>query len=302
MSYVRSLLSLALVVSGVASLNACAATADADAVEADSQELIECSAAGTWAIKISTPVKWNASFVVQAGTGTVTNYIRSVRTQNGLQVTDKAKLCGVETPDYQATATFGSEKYGIRFAPTAWDAPSMPTFALNATLSSKEVGATFNAGTAAALVGATLANPTTDAWPASFATTVDADGDGKPGLSADAATGPGISLPPLNPGRTVRANRVYAAFRQVINGVTGTVKSCTRSEGTGDIAVIGTKAAIDQRVLGCRREDGTECAASEFKLLDSAAPVYVPTGKAVLTLVKVADTATCADVRTTNFN
>src|SRR5829696_3063831 len=145
MSYVRSLLSLSLVVTGIVSLAACAGGADDDAVEGDPQALTECSAAGTWAIKISTPVKWNASFVVQAGTGTVTNYLRSTRTQNGLQVTDKAKLCGVETPDYQATATFGSEKYGVRFAPAAWEAAPMPSFTLNATLSSKEVGATFNA-------------------------------------------------------------------------------------------------------------------------------------------------------------
>ena len=73
---------------------------------------------------------------------------------------------------------------------------------------------------------------------------VDVDGDGKPGLSADAASGAGMSNPPVNPARTVRANRLYAAFRQVLEASSGTVTSCTRVDGKAKVAVIANKPAI----------------------------------------------------------
>ena len=292
-------------VSAVLSLVACSAgSVSEEAVQGDPQALTECDGNGTWAIKVSTPVKWNASFVLQAGTGTVTNWLRTARVQNGLEVTDTAEICGVQTPDYQAAALFGSEKYGIRFPDATFG--TLPKFELKGTLSSKEIGATFTAPPSAALVGATLASPISDPWPAAASlTAVDVDGDGKPGLSADAATEVGMSNPPVNPTRTVRADRVYATFRQVLDASTGTVSSCSRVDGTAKISVIAGKAAIDSHVLGCRHAgDGAECTPAEHRLLDTAAPVYVPTGDAVITMIKLPagrTAPTCADVRALDY-
>jgi hypothetical protein len=250
-------------------------------------------------MKIVTPVKWNTSFVVQGSQGSIVNYVKSTRTQSGTTITDTARVCGIEVPDYQATATFGAEKYGIRFASESFDAPSMPTFTLTGTLTGTAVGATFSAPPSAAIIGATMANPVTDPWPANGAalTAVDSDGDGKPGVAADAASDAGQKNPPVTPTRTVRANRVYAAFRQVLTAK-GTVKSCNRTEGTADVT------QINSHVLGCRREDGTDCDPSQFKLLDSAAPVYMPTGPATITMVKLPDGApsTCKDIKALNFD
>jgi len=297
-----SLTRLALGLFGLVSVVACSATTSTEATS-EQFDTAECASEGTWAIRIATPVKWNASFVVAGGTGTLVNYIRSVRTQDGLTLTDTAKLCGVDVPDYTSTALFGSEKYGIRWPAASFEQPTMPSFEMKATLSSKLPGATFTATGAASLIGASMPNALSDPWPSSLAalTPVDSDGDTKVGFTAEAATGTGFSLPPVNATRTARADRVYVAMRQVAGATTGVVKTCTRSEGTADIAIIANKAAIDSHVLGCRRSDGAECSASEFKLLDSAAPVYVPTGKATITMVKVADAATCADIRATSF-
>src|SRR5215211_4745011 len=113
-------------------------------------------------MRVSTPEKWNASFVLQDGTGSVTNWLKTERVQNGLEITDTAEICGVETPDYQAAALFGSEKYGIRFPDATFG--TLPKIELKGTLSSTEVGATFTAPASAALVGAALANPVSDAW------------------------------------------------------------------------------------------------------------------------------------------
>ncbi len=294
--------SLAFLFAVAAPLVACAASTSETDVGATSQAL-ECDASGIWAMKIETPVKWNSSFVLQGGTGVVTNWLLSKRTQTGLNITDSADLCGVETPDYQAAALFGGEKYGITFPDDTFG--SLPKITFTGTISSREIGATFATPASASLVGASLANPTTDAWPSNVANLVgvDVDNDGKPGISADAKTGQGLSLPPVNASRSVRADRAYSAFRQVLASTSGTVTSCSRVEGKGSIAVIAGKAAIDSHVMGCRRTDGTECNASEYKLLDSAAPVYQPTGETTITMVKLPTNSapTCAEVRAMDF-
>jgi hypothetical protein len=290
-----------MVVTGM-TLVACASETGESTVTGDPQALTECSSGGTWAMKITTPVKWNTTFVIQGGQGTITNYVKSVRSQNGLAVTDTAKLCGIQTPPYTSTSTFGNEKYGVTFPDAAFDAPSMPTFTLSGTLTATTEGASFSSPAAAALVGATMANPTSDPWPTNGAalTAVDADGDGNVGLTTVPLNSDGFIDPPVNAQRSLRAGKVFAAFRQVLVA-SGTVTSCNRIDGKGDIQTINNKPAIDQHVLGCQHQDGTVCTSAEFKLLDGAAPVYAPTDKATITMVKIADNATCADVRAAQF-
>jgi hypothetical protein len=156
----------------------------------------------------------------------------------------------------------------------------------------------------AAIVGATMTNPATDAWPSNGAllTLLDSDGDTKPGVTGNAATGSGYSLPPVNATRSVRADRVYTAFRQVLTA-TGPVTSCDRLVGKATTTVINNKPAIDSHVLGCRHSgDGNDCTSSEYKLLDGAAPVYAQTGDMTITMVRVADATTCADIRAMSFD
>jgi hypothetical protein len=299
-------LSLAMISVGVCAVGACAVSRGTDSEGATSalDTTPGCDLSGTWAMRLQTAVKWPATFVLQGGTGTLTTWVRSTRVQNGTQTMDTAHLCGVDVPDYQATAQFGSERYGVRFPDTLFDGASMPTFTFGATLSTTDVGATFTTAPIAALIGATMTNPATDTWPSNGAalTQVDADGDGKPGVSGDAAQGTGFFNPPVNAVRSARANRVYTVFRNVLSAK-GTLSSCTRAEGTGTTAVINNKAAIDSHVLGCRRADnGNDCASSEFKLLDSAAPVYTPSGDMKITMIKVDDATTCANIRTMAFD
>jgi hypothetical protein len=264
--------------------------------------VLKCDGAGQWAIRVDTPVKWNGSFILKGGQGTVTNWLLSSRTLNGLDITDSAVLCGAQTPDYQSVALLGGENYGITFPDGAFD--KLGTITLNGTLSSTDVGATYSSSTGAALVGASLANPSTDAWPASGAdvTARDDDGDGHPGVTALSKTGAGYSNPPVNITKSQRAAKIYTAFRQVLASTAGTVTSCTRVDGTGKVAVLNNKAAIDTHILGCAHaSDGADCAAGEAKLLDGAAPVYQPTGDSVITMVKVSATTTCADVKALDF-
>lgn len=301
MSIIRTATSLSFLCVAAA-LAACSANTSDEAVSGSQANLNACDANGTWAIKVETPVQWAGSFVVQAGTGTITNWLKSNRTQTGTAITDEASLCGVQTPDYLSAPAFGGEKYGIAFPDELWESGSLPTVTINGTLSGTEVGSTFQADAAAAVLGANMANPATDPWPANAALlqTLDTDGDGNGGVSVNTATGPGYKNPPLDAFLSARAKKVYTAFRQVIT-TQGSITSCNRVDGSGTVAVIANKPAIDQRVLGCQRENGTECSASEYKLLDSAAPVYKPTGDAVVTMVRIPAEATCADIRAIDF-
>jgi hypothetical protein len=280
---------------------ACSANTDDSVVAGDPQALTECDSTGQWAIRVDTPVKWAGSFILKAGTGTISNWLLSNRTASGLAITDSAQLCGVTTPDYVTAPALGNEKIGITFSATAFD--KAPTLTLSGTLSSKEVGATYSSPATAALVGATLANPTTDAWPDNVdaLASVDVEQDGNKGVTADAKNGDGFVPPPVNVTRTVRASKLHTAFRQVLESTSGTVKSCTRVDGVGKIAQIGGKPAINNHIVGCTHTDGTACSASEYKLLDTSAPRYEPTGDSVITMVKVPTAATCADVRALDF-
>jgi hypothetical protein len=302
MSIIRTVTSLSLAALAC-SLVACSTGASDDsAVENQHLEDGECDASGTWAIKVETPVQWANSFVVQGGSGTITNWLKSTRTATGTSIVDAASLCGVSIPDYQSQAAFGGEKYGVRFPDATFEGGALPSIDITGTLSGLTPGSTFQAEPAAAILGATMASPATDPWPANGAQLqgLDAEGDGKIGISVDTATGAGYKNPPLDAFLSARANKVYTAFRQVIT-TQGTVTSCNRVDGSGTVAVINNKPAIDQHVLGCQRENGTDCSASEYKLLDSAAPVYKPTGDAVVTMVRIPAEATCADVRAIDF-
>lgn len=302
MSIIRTVTSLSLVAIATSLVACSAGAADESAVANQNLNDGDCDPNGTWAIKVETPVQWANSFVVQGGSGTIVNWLKSTRTAAGTAVVDSASLCGVETPDYLSQAAFGGEKYGIQFPDALFESGTLPTVDITGQLSGLAPGSTFQADAAAAILGATMASPATDAWPANGAqlTAVDADGDGKVGVSVDTAKGGDYKNPPLDAFLSARATRVYTAFRQVIT-TQGTISSCNRVDGSGTVAVINNKPAIDQHVLGCQRENGTDCSASEYKLLDSAAPVYKPTGDAVVTMVRVPAEATCADIRAIDF-
>lgn len=302
MSIIRNVTSLALVALAASVVACSGSAADDSAVANQNLNDGDCDANGTWAIKIETPVQWANSFVVQGGTGTITNWLKSTRTANGTEITDVASLCGVSVPDYSSQAAFGGEKYGIQFPDALFESGTLPTVEIAGHLTGLAPGSSFSSDPAAAILGATMSSPATDPWPANGAqlSAQDTDNDTKVGVSVDTNKSAGYKNPPLDAFLSARAQRVYTAFRQVLS-TQGTISTCNRVDGSGTIAVINNKPAIDQHVLGCQRENGTDCSASEYKLLDSAAPVYKPSGDAVVTMVRIPAEATCADIRAIDF-
>jgi hypothetical protein len=165
----------------------------------------------------------------------------------------------------------------------------MPRFAFTGTQTGWSVGSTINY-TSTALIGLTLTNPATDAWPGTITTAVDADNDTKTGYTAVPATAGGRVLPPTSLNTAAnRADRVYLATRNVFM-VTATRNAC--GHAAGPVTVIH----FDSHVVGCHVSGGADCTSAQSNFVDQNRTIY-EAGTSTIELKAVPATATCADVR-----
>src|SRR6185295_1576615 len=112
-------------------------------------------------------------------------------------------------------------------------------------------------------------SPADDPWPGGGdqLMTRDDDNDGKPGVRATAATGPGYAYYPLDLLKLTRASKIDLAFRQVVN-MKGKVDTCDRISGSVDVPSINGKPALDSHVVGCETSTGAKCTAANAQFLD----------------------------------
>jgi len=248
----------------------------------------QCDLTGLYALKLSVPATWPGSGLLAGGSGTFVHWLKAQLTQSGSSLSGTLVPCGESVPDFDAVPAI-REHYGITY-PTAIFERALPSTVTSGALSAITPGSTFSLVRSAYLFGATLANPVTDAWPTRGSLrSVDVDADGKPGATAPYKTGSGYTSPPTNSFGTSRAVRSYMATRMVFS-LSGTLNSCTQSSG----AV--TAQDIDFLTIGCGLSTGRDCGSSDIDHLTTNAPDYRPNA-GTYTLVKVAGTASCTDVR-----
>jgi hypothetical protein len=294
-----------------------AVASEASSPDARSGADAGCDFNGTWATQISIDVSWQpqglTSVILQPGSGTIVQWVKGVRTQNPAAptaLTDQAVVCGISLPDFQATALGLNQVYGIRFPDTLFDDQYVPPFTVNGALNDSLT--TYSSTATAVLLGLTMANPTTDPWPASITTADDMDQDGNPGVTVAAAQGPlaapkgattSYSFIPTGIPSLVTpypaATTLYLAIRQVTI-LSGAVQDCNTISGQVTIPVIASKPAIDSHVLGCTEIGGSQCTTgsqSQASFVDNSQPVFTPSGNTTFTMIRMPDTATCADVR-----
>ncbi len=292
------------------------ATTEADAGSADAHSAPDapslpdgaCDFNGTWGTEITIDVSWQPQGIneiaLAPGTGQIKQWIKADRHQSGTALSDDTDVCGIVLPDFAGSVL--NETYGIRFPNSLFDDGYLQPFTANSALSKLMPGAMFSTTTTAVLMGISLQQPTVDPWPGVVTTSVDKDQDGKPGVTADVAEGPGYSnipaeFPPLFQ-QLARASSVYLAIRQV-SVVTATVTDCDDMTGTVSIPPIatpdgGTKPGIDSHVLGCALADGGgDCSPTQAAFLDNTQPVFTPTGATAFKSIRMKPGASCADVR-----
>ena len=270
-----------------------------------------CNFSGTWATHITIDVSWVPQglmgVILAPGTGKIDQWIKSVRTVNGTATTDIAIVCGIGLPDFSGTSFVGGETYGVRFPASLFDSGFLPSFAIHGTLGGSSPQATFVTSSSAALIGLTLANPTTATWPTTVTTAVDSDMDNNPGVTVNAATGliPGsadggiYSDFPVDVFKS-RANQLFIVIRQVTQ-LSGAATDCNHISGSTTIPQIPDtstgKYAIDSHVIGCNLTAGGMCSASQTSFIDGTQPVFSPSGTASFASVRMKTGAACADVR-----
>jgi hypothetical protein len=252
-----------------------------------------CDLSGTFALKLTVAVTWPNQPYVSSGSGTFYSWSKLQGTQSGNTFSGTLVECGKDAPDFSSSVL--SERYKIDYPTTLFDhAPSyLSGVSAAVTLGSASPGASFALARASLLMGASLADPINGSWPSSASglTQVDMDANGKPGMSAIYRNGSGDTYPPTSASLFGnRADLVYVAAR-VVFSLNGTLTSCTQSSGTASVT------HVDTRIFGCRHQGTSQdCSGTEANFLDSNHVVYTA-GAATYTLVKIADTALCSDVR-----
>src|SRR5205814_9883755 len=120
---------------------------------------------------------------------------------------------------------------------------------------------------------------------------VDHDNDMKPGFTAVPRSGNGYAQPPLSTiGIGPKAEKLYLTTRTVI-ALHGALTSCSDIAGTAEVP------NFDSRVVGCKIAGQTaDCMPADANNIDTNKTDYKPVS-ATFTAKKIADTATCADVR-----
>jgi hypothetical protein len=272
-----------------------------------------CDLAGTWGSLLSIDVSWAPmglnlqTFVLAPGTGTIRQWIMGVRTQRGTSLVDQTVVCGIALPDFRGTQIVAGQSYGVIFPSSLFDDMQLPSFEVDATVTSSAPGATYHSSAAAALLGLWMANPTTDAWPTTVTTATDPDHDGTPGVTVNAAQGPvppgdggsysyfPVGIPaPFQP--VVVSDKLHLAIRQV-TVVTGKVADCDHMSGTVSIPQIAGQYAINSHVIGCELLDGGECTDTQASFVDNTQPVFSPSGATTFESRRMPTGATCATVR-----
>lgn len=301
--------STALIAGLLGALSACEPPSDDHAKVADAEGRIAsaeatptaCNLSGTWATKTTLEVTWPSTLGIQRGRGTIVQYIKSTRVHSGLSFTDTVEVCGLTSPDYESRPLFGGQRYGVRFPDAMFDAHALPTSAADGTLSSSESGARYALNDVLFMLGMTMNNPLTDPWPAEPRDVQTTAGpNGKPGITALAATDPGYSFPPINLTQSRRAGAFQIAIRNV-GSAEGTVETCDRLTGSVTVAVINGKPTLDNHIVGCTTTLGEDCTPSERDFIDHQNPVFAPEGPGSVVSVRVRDNFTCADVRAATY-
>jgi hypothetical protein len=224
------------------------------------------------------------------GSGTIIAWAKMQMVQSGTSLTGMITPCGHSVPDRHNEVI--SESYRITY-PSANFArtPAPPATNTSGMLGSTAPGASFTLARSAWMIGVTLPDPVNSAWPtATSIQMVDADGDSHPGISPTYSNGGGFVYPPVNLFRSARAERVYLAAR-ITFSLGGTMTSCTQLSGSASMQ------DAEYRLVGCRISGNSRnCDSDEADALDSNTPDFQP-GSASYTMLKIADSGTCADVR-----
>lgn len=251
---------------------------------------VACAPTGyTRAVHITVDVSWPDSLGITGGNGQMQIWNAMTFGPPGSETSVETRACGADIPAQTTTAVAGGYKVQGQVPYSAYDSASMPKTHGTATKQGQQL--TVNPTTA--VLGVQLTDPM-GPWPTSSeaakVTSVDSDGDGKPGITAIPRQDTGFSLVPINVFQTDFADELYSAQRSSIR-LSGIEDGCPESiDGEAEVEL------FDTLVIGCHIKAGGNCSADEVKFLNDSRPIMKRV-KASWTARLAPDSVSCADVR-----
>jgi hypothetical protein len=286
-----------------------------------------CDQTGTWATFVEVGVGWQSG-TIKPGAGTVRQWILSHREVTATGVQDVAFVCGIGAQGVPLGSAWFStidvptlvppvvgEWTGTEFLAALFDRGKTPSVTLTTTVTSADptksaIGDEFTSSATPFQLGVEgLAGDTP--WPdmATMQTlAVDHDGDGAPGLSGIPFRGPVAGEPAGTvfqnprlaiPNDSPRTSQLYLTLRTRAS-LNGKLVSCDPPRFEGK--VLGSTLLIEVRNVGCVVADTkAPCSVEQATWIDTNLPRFVFNGTSKVVSVKVADNASCKDVRTLRY-
>lgn len=251
------------------------------------------SAAGTCdfdmsaAVRLTVDVSWEGGIAVLAGSGSIDIWLLAELDGSGTDVALSGGVCRIELPDFQTGLLAGNETYGTMFPDASWSSPTMPKVDATVMVSSQDPGATLHLERGAVVLGGTMTNPLDDPWPADWhaLATADHDGDGAPGVTAEAKTGGSYAYPRIDILNTdARAEQLYLVSRTIIE-LDGVIDTCDTAAGDATIT-------MENHNVGCATVGGGACSDGQTTTLDNNLPVFGIDGGS-FELVRLPDGSGC---------
>jgi hypothetical protein len=247
----------------------------------------------TLAVHVVVDVTWPDTLGAEGGSGKMHAWSLARMTADGTSISGMTQPCGSDLPELTLKELVGGGKFDIEVPDAVWDAPSAPRAASVGTLTGWDVGSSLSTEASSLLVGLTMSDPE-GPWPDTHTeiTTLDADGDDKPGFTGVPKGDSGYVQPPLTPpivGTGATADEIYMVSRTTMS-MSGTLSSCTEQSGTVTVTF------FDNHIVGCHVAGGDECNGEQVDFLDVNRNKLTAT-EGTFTSKLVPDDATCADAR-----
>jgi hypothetical protein len=239
--------------------------------------------------RITMDVTWPETLGLMGGTGKAYFWYKVTLQQSGGTITTEQRYCGGQLPVYMGSALANNIKVFQQAPQASFDNMTMPRVAGTAS----KVSSMLKLEPGAMLIGITLTDPQA-AWPASASAAgvklVDAEADGKPGLTLVMKSDGGFTGSPTSVLQTERVDQNYAAYRLTYTASAADPSCADTLEGSAEVL------AFDQMILGCHVSGRGDCTADEATFIDDNRPKF-QRGKATWMAKVIADDATCAQAR-----
>lgn len=242
----------------------------------------------TLAVRLSLGVSWPGTLGVEAGTDSIHFWGRLHIVERDGALVAEHHYCGNQMPVSMTTPIGGAHRVYQEVPVATFDSTHFPSPAASVTSNAD----TTQLGMITVLLGLDLPDPL-GTWPTQLEPSVravDAEGDGKPGLTSFPREGEGFALSPTSVLMTNFADQMYGAVRLAYTAAVAAAPCTDVVDGSA------TVSAFDQLVVGCHIKGGQDCSADEVRFFNDNRPMLM---KAAATFnAKSLDTlAACSAVR-----